>query len=330
MLSPTSSMLNPQLLFSMFLSSRPAFLIALILLSGCAESPNNVQGEQSKSSVNVAGASLYMQTIGEGEPIVFVHGGPGLDHSYFLPHVRPLAEHNQLVFYDQRSSGRSDIGDSTAFSLDQFVEDIDAVRAATGSQKVHLLGHSWGGLVAMRYALKHPDHLHSLMLVNTNAASAEIQQGVLQRLQSRITPANRAEQTALLQTEAFHTRQPDALTNYFRLNFKPTFFDTIKVDQLSFYFDSTFTQKSAALGRLRADTTVSSYDLYAELKNLDVPALIIHGSHDPATLEEVTLLQEAIPHSTLVQIEESGHFPFIEQPESFSSHIQTFLTNLGG
>ncbi len=315
---------------SMYSSAGISFVIALILLSGCAESPRSAQSQEGETSVHVAGADLFVETMGEGEPIIFVHGGPGLDHSYFLPHVRPLAEHNKLVFYDQRSSGRSDIGDSTAFSLDQFVEDIEVIRNQVGAQKIHLLGHSWGGLVAMRYALKHPDHLNSLILVNSNAASNEIQQRILERLQGRITPANRAEQTALLQTEAFHTRQPQALTDFFRLNFKPTFFDTTKVEQLSFYFDSTFTQKSAALGMLGKDTSLASYDLYADLEQLDVPTLIIHGSHDPATIEEVTLLQESIPESNLVMIEESGHFPFIEQPESFSSHIQTFLTNLGG
>lgn len=307
-----------------------AGMVFLLLLPGCTDSATEARQQSDENTVSVAGASLFVKTLGEGAPLLFVHGGPGLDHSYFLPHVRPLAESNTLVFYDQRSSGRSGIGEPTAFSMEQFIADLDRVRASTGVEKVHLLAHSWGGLIAMQYALSYPGRLNSLILVNPNAASAAIQQDVLERLQARVTPFRKAEQAALLQTEAFHRRDPAALTDFFRLNFKSSFYDTTKVEQLSFYFDSTFTRKSTALGQLRADSTLTAYDLYASLQTLDIPTLILHGSHDPSSPEEIALLQEAIPHSRLVQMDSSGHFPFIEQPELFSYHIQTFLTNLAG
>ncbi len=296
-----------------------------VLLTGCATPEHS---DVSEDTITVRGASLYVKTMGSGEPIVFVHGGPGLEHSYFLPHVADMAKTNTLVFYDQRANGRSGIGDTTAFTLDQFVEDLDAVRQHIKADKVHLLGHSWGGLIAMNYALKHQDKLHSLILMNTNAASAAVQEAAGQRLQARFTPADQEAQAALFQTEAFQKREPAALNEFFRLSFKHAFFDSEKTTDLAFYFDEHFAEKSAALGRLRADSTLPVYDLHENLGSLQIPTLIVHTTHDPLSLEDVSLIDHAIPGSKLVVIENSGHFPFIEQYEDFSRHIQDFLTDI--
>ncbi|MFK7845712.1 MAG: alpha/beta fold hydrolase [Rhodothermales bacterium] len=304
----------------------PSIALALLVLlfSGCT-TPG--PSEVSEDTVTVRDASLFVKTMGSGEPIVFVHGGPGLEHSYFLPHVAEMAKKNTLVFYDQRANGRSEIGDTTAFTMDQFVEDLDAVRQHIKADKIHLLGHSWGGLIAMRYALKHQDKLHSLILMNTNAASAAVQQAAGQRLQARITPADQEAQAALFQTEAFQKREPAALNEFFRLSFKSSFFDPEKTNELSFYFDEQFSEKSAALGRLRADSTLPFYDLHDNLGSMQTPTLIIHTTHDPLTLDDISLIDHAIPNSKLVVIENSGHFPFIEQYEDLSRHIQDFLTD---
>ena len=297
-----------------------------MLFTGCSTAESD-HSEISQDSVNVRGASLYVKTMGSGAPLVFVHGGPGLDHSYFLPHVAEMAKQNTLVFYDQRANGRSGIGDTTAFSLDQFVEDLEAIRRHIQADKIHLLGHSWGGFIAMQYALKYQENLHGLILMNTNAASAAIQDIAGQRLQQHFTTEDQEAQAALFQTEAFQKREPAALNKFFRLSFKHTFFDPEKTNALSFYFDEQFSEKSAALGRLRADSTLTSYDLHEQLSSLKTPTLIIHTTHDPLTVEEVSLIDEAVPNSKLVVIEESGHFPFIEQYDDLSRHIQDFLTD---
>ena len=123
------------------------------------------------------GTQLYYKTIGAGQPVVIVHGGPLLDHSYFLPSFEQLAQDFQLIFYDQRLSGRSDPNaDTSTIRMRVFVEDIEKLRDSLKLGRVHLLGHSWGGLIAMHYAIKHGTNLRSLTLSNSMSASSAIWQ----------------------------------------------------------------------------------------------------------------------------------------------------------
>ena len=99
-----------------------------------------------------------MHREGSGEPAIVIHGGPLLDHGYLQPYLAPLGDELELIFYDQRLSGRSDgVVDSASVRLDTFVDDIEALREALGLERVHLIAHSWGGLLAMKYATAHPD-----------------------------------------------------------------------------------------------------------------------------------------------------------------------------
>lgn len=117
-------------------------------------------------------SDVYYKTIGEGEPLLIIHGGPVLDHSYFLPHLEPLAKDCQLIFYDQRACGRSSVAiDSASMNLDGFVEDIEYIRRSLNLEKINVLGHSWGGLIAMKYGIAHDDKLDRMILSSPMAPS---------------------------------------------------------------------------------------------------------------------------------------------------------------
>src|SRR6478609_303987 len=97
--------------------------------------------------LKVNGTTLYVKVLGKGSPIIVVHGGPGLNHSYFLPHLNSLAATHQLIFYDQRACGKSSVDlDSTQMNLDWFVRDIEGIRKELKLGKVTILAHSWGGI----------------------------------------------------------------------------------------------------------------------------------------------------------------------------------------
>ena len=116
----------------------------------------------------VNGTHLYYEIIGKGAPLFVLHGGPGNSHSYFLPYLEPLSDEYQLFFYDQRGTGLSDGKmDLAAISIDQFVEDLEALRVAFGLEKISLMGHSWGAIIAIAYALKYQVHLAHLILVDS-------------------------------------------------------------------------------------------------------------------------------------------------------------------
>jgi proline iminopeptidase len=111
--------------------------------------------------VSVRNGKLFYRMPGKGVPLVVVHGGPSLNQDYLLPQLYKLAENNLVIFYDQRGSGRSleTKLDEKYINIDQFVEDLETLRISLGFDKFILMGHSWGGLLAMKYAVEHQENL---------------------------------------------------------------------------------------------------------------------------------------------------------------------------
>ena len=261
---------------SRVLPSAIGILAALLVVSCSSPEP----AAPIEGIIERAGATIYTKTMGSGAPILVVHGGPGLDHSYFLPYLEPLADDYQLIFYDQRASGRSSAGDSSAFTLDGFVADLEAVRAASGNERVHVLAHSWGAILALNYAMEHMDRVTSLVMVNPIAASTELQQAAALRLRERITPADSAITAQLMATPAFRQREPQALRAYFKMTFRPSFYDPDNVDKMELWFDERFAENSGMLRLLGADPAFMSYDLHSRLSALTLPVLVLFGVHD--------------------------------------------------
>jgi proline iminopeptidase len=180
----------------------------------------------------------------------------------------------------------------------------------------------------MRYAIEQPERLRSLILVNTNPASSSLQEAANARLQDRITPADSAARMEVISSNAFRDREPEALVAYFRVAFRPSFYDPALVSKLSFFFDDHYVTNSGMLQRLGADASFQAFDLHPFLEEVPVPVLILHGVHDPVSLDEITPMHEAFPDSRLVLMEESGHFPFVEKPDAFNAHVRQFLIEI--
>jgi proline-specific peptidase len=116
-----------------------------------------------------------LQNFGHGKPLVLAHGGPGASHDYFLPYLAPLARHYQLVFIDERGSGRSPaLENVSAYTVENMVEDVEAVRQGLSLGRISLLGHSYGGVLAQAYALKYQKNLSHLILASTFSSTGAI------------------------------------------------------------------------------------------------------------------------------------------------------------
>lgn len=295
--------------------------LLLFLSFGCRQQKDLYVEDGTKI---IDGIELYYKILGDGEPIVILHGGPGLDHSYFLPQMAELADDFQLIFFDQRLSGlsSSDI-DSTAISMDHFVEDVEGIRKALNLQKMNLMGHSWGGLLAMFYAIKHPDNLKSLILVSPTAASVSLMMKSQQILSQRFTQEDRLQRMQIVQSEAFKNGEPSAFADLFRLSFKPSFYQRALLDSLTLELPSNFAANSAKLQLLFRD--MGEYDIHSELSKIACRALIVHGDYDAIPLEAIDNIHQNIPNSEIVILENCGHFPFIETPEPFFEHIKKFM-----
>ena len=146
--------------------NRRAAYIGLAILTVLA--PLDASAQRARQGLlSLETARIFYEVVGEGEPIIVVHGGPGLDHEYLQPGLDALAIRSTLIYYDQRGTGRSAAAlDSTAINLDAFIEDIDALRQALGYERVSVLAHSWGALLGIEYAARHPEAIRGLILMN--------------------------------------------------------------------------------------------------------------------------------------------------------------------
>ena len=249
-----------------------------------------------------------------------------MDHSYFLPQMASLARRYKLVFFDQRASGKSDAEvDSSSMTVKTFVEDIDGVRRALHLGKVNLLGHSWGGLLAMRYALAHPDHLQSLILVNPTPATSAMRDSSFATMSRRRSPADTLAMSQIISSEGFKESSPETMTRLFRLLFKPVFADQRYADSLTLQFPADYALRRTMMNYLNRDVTIKSYDLRAGLRDLRCRALIIGGDHDMVPPEALNQIHHALSGSRLVIIRHCGHFPFIEAPQEFDKTIEQFV-----
>jgi proline iminopeptidase len=278
--------------------------------------------------VDVENARLYYTIVGTGDPIVVVHGGPGLDHTYLMPQMNLLTTGHKLVFYDQRASGNSSgMVDSVSINPDRFVEDLEGLRKALGLEKMNLLGHSWGGLLAMQYAIKYGQHMKSLVLMSSMGATSDCMDPFVKTRIERTTREDSVSMAALQTTPGFAARDPETMSKYMRILFKTYFFDRRFADSLSMQFNQNTASNLFPIFGLMAKY-FAKYDLYKQLAGIQCPTLIIQGDYDPFPAEFGRKIAQHIKNSQFLLIEHCGHFPYIERPEEFAHDCVTFWDNL--
>lgn len=310
----------------------------IVLLFSCKENPksaattptptqkeNPTPQEDDGQLRPVNGTKLYVKTIGQGEPILVIHGGPGLDHTYFLPQMEGLAKNHELIFYDQRASGKSSAKlDSTQISMDIFVDDIEAIRQGFQLEKINILGHSFGGILAMKYAMKYPEKVDKLILSNSSGASAEFMKKEATRLQERISDNDRFEQELIFKSKNFQAGKASAYEDLFRIFFRKEFVNQELADSLTLTFPEKFAQNSQLLGHLNKDMG-ANYDFSADLKKITAPTLVIYGDYEILAESAGKQIADLIPNAKYTLLEDCGHFPFIEKPEAYFGAINEFL-----
>jgi proline iminopeptidase len=274
------------------------------------------------------GVELYYRAIGRGEPIVVVHGGPGLDHTYLLPGMKGLAERHRVIFYDQRGVGQSEAAlDATTMSFDRFVSDIGDVRDAMGIDRVNLLAHSWGALPAIVYAARHPEHVKSLILMNPVEPGSRYREQTIQRQRRQRTPADSAAMAALVASAGFLTRDRMTMNAIYRNSFRSTFADTAKAKELLIDLDERTARDGGTVAALVMGG-LGSFDFWDELPKLRAPTLILWGDHDPLPEAVVQDMRDRIEGARLQVLRNTGHFPYIEAPDLLFQTIAEFLSRV--
>lgn len=273
---------------------------------------------------------LYYRTAGSGrDTVVVVHGGPGLSSAYLAPDLQRLAVGRTLFFYDQRGSGRSAaVRDTAELGIDDHVGDLERLRERLGLQRLTLVGHSWGGGVAVRYALTHPDRVRRLLLIAPLPPRADpYADEFLNAVTAELDSVERLQLAALDQMLPTADDPGEVCRERFTILFQ------------AYYVDSTAPDRSHgdicdippdALGRMETVNeaglnSLDDYDWRELAPVLRAPVLVVHGAGDPLPLQGSREWVDLLPDARLLVIPGAGHFPYLEQPERFFPAADAFL-----
>jgi proline iminopeptidase len=279
----------------------------------------------------VNASRLYIRDIGRGPAVIVLHGGPDFDHTYLLPELNRLSDSFHLIYYDQRGRGRSAQGvQPEDVTLESEIADLDAVRQHFGLDSAVLLGHSWGTVLALEYANRHPDRVSALILMNPAPASRD--DFLLFAKQAREqSAADLAQMKAIAATPAYEAGDPDMVAAYYRIHFKPAVQRAEHLDQMIAKLRASFTAdgilKARAIeDRLMDETwSASAHDLLPKLTGLRVPTVVIWGDHEFVPEPCAAHIASAIPDARLVTLKGCGHFAYLECPGAVRNAIDDFL-----
>jgi proline iminopeptidase len=276
-------------------------------------------GAAREGMVAVRGVELFVRRIGQGSPAVVLHGGPGAHHDYLLPGFDALADGRELIYYDQRGGGRSPVARDVAVGWTEHVADLEALRVTWGLERLTLAGYSWGGLLALLYAVSHPGRVGRLALVSPAPAwraAREQFEGTFAR--RNLDPAFQ-EARRQLRESGLRERDPAAFQQrIFELSVAPYFFDPERARELTPFRVTGRTQQEVW-------QSLGDFDLRPRLPELrEIPALVLHGEEDPIPIEAARTAAgligaefHALPHC--------GHVPYVEAFEAFRTLVGGFL-----
>lgn len=281
------------------------------------------------SYVDVNGTRLYCRGVGDGPPFMILHGGPGLSHDYqYAALTGLLADRFRLIFYDQRGSGRSDgADDRESLTMETFVEDVEGLRLALGLGRLNLAGHSFGGHIAMRYAITYPEHLSSLILIDSEAASEAVRLPYLRAYQDEhFTVSDQQRLDELRASEGFDS-DPAMFEAFFKIITDSYFFDRSKADLLPMKMSAEAIAKFRVTNAaIRED--IGDFDFHDRLGSISCPTLVLHAESGPLSPDGAMAIAERIDGATLVMFEACGHFLYIEKPDDFAGAIEAFFDTL--
>ena len=257
-------------------------------------------------------------------PLLALHGGPGSTHSYFAPLER-LADERPVVLYDQIGCGNSDRPDDIEWDVGVFREEVDTVREQLGLERIHLLGTSWGGMLAQEHVLAGADGIVSLVLSSTLAS---IDQWAIEQLRLRaalppdvIEVLDRHERDETYDDPEYEQAMEAYFDRHFYRGPKPR-------PELELMAAGKATDVYRAMQGPNEWTTtgvLKGWDTRERLGEIGVPTLVIRGRYDMCTDAIAATLVEGIPDAREVVLEESSHTPVLEESDRYLGVVGEFL-----
>lgn len=284
--------------------------------------------------VTVNGAKLWVVIAGQGDPVIIIPGGPGSSHFGYRS-FDSLAKDNQVVYFDAFGRGKSDTArDVKEYTLARDIEDIEGIRIALHFDKINVLGHSYGGVVAQGYAVKYPTHVSHLILANTfhsfimwqandDNSNHEIQTNYPEVWDSLMKIRDAGAISRDEKHQYFYAKVPYG----FLYAYNPDNFLGRAGRRYPHLFNpELYYQMVGKDGDFVVGNDIGNFDFRKDLKNLSMPVLIYGGRYDRVAVPYMMVkFKEYCPQAQFIMFEKSGHNPQVEEPAKLFLIIEKFL-----
>jgi len=277
---------------------------------------------------NTTAVPLYWAAYGtpRSDPLLVLHGGPGAHHDYLLPQMLELAKHHRLIFYDQRGGGQSRDESREPITWQTHVADLAAVIGEFQLGHPTIVGYSWGGLLAMLYAIEgnRPGSSQSLplpsrlILIDPAPAESSFRRAMESEFAARQQAPALLAKREELRASGLRDSNPEAYKKrLFELSVAGYFYNSDAARELTPF---------RVAGRIQDSVwrSLGDYDLLPSLRSLAIPALVLHGRDDPIPVQSSVKVADALG-ARLVLLEKCGHVPYVERPSALFSAMEGFL-----
>jgi parallel beta-helix repeat protein len=277
------------------------------------------------------GVRLFYRIEGSGpDTVVVLHGGPALGLAYLAPDLEPLGREHTLLFYDQRGVGRSWSERDVDLSVDRHIEDLEALRSHFGIGRLRLAGHSWGAMLAARYAAAYPEHVERMLFIDpmvpAKTYEAEAGSGARRAMQERLDSVSLAVLDSLVRAAAETPDPRGHCRTLFELLVPLYFADAAAAHRSRGDFCTGSDDAIRARSRVNAAIMGSvGDDVRPFLSRVRSPVLIVHGGSGAIPAEAMHAWADALPDARLMVISDAGHYLHVDRPDVFFPAALEFL-----
>ncbi len=315
-------------------------LAVAVAVAGCAQGAARPEPEAAgregprvrEGLTEVEGGRVWWRVVGDGDgtPLVLLHGGPGHPHDYLEP-LEALADERPVIFYDQLGCGRSDRpADPDLWRIDRFVEELHTLREALGLTKMHVLGHSWGSMLATDYLLAHGAGVDGVILdspvlsmrrflVDANALRAQLPEEVRAVI-------DRSEAAGTYDTDEFKAAYMEYIKRHL-LRIDP--FPASVMRTLEGAGDPVYASMWGP-SEFLVTGSLGSYEREDRLGEIRARSLLLSGRHDEVTPATAAAYQARLPGSRLVVFENGSHLKHLEETDRYLEVVREFLREADG
>lgn len=288
--------------------------------------------EPHEGLINVYGGKIWYKIVGAQKsktPLVVIHGGPGATHDY-LESITELSDQRPIIFYDQLGSGNSDLpNDNSLWNVERFVNELDSIIKRLTTDKVHLLGQSWGTMLAVDYMLTKNNQRVSSLILSAPCLSAELwvndQKKYLSELEIEIQHIiNEAE----INKDFSSSEYQNAMMLYYRKHMcnMPVWPEMLQ---------RTFAKMGQAVynymwgaSEFTVTGTLKNYERVKDLNSIKIPVLFTAGRYDEASPESTQIYKDNLPGSEIYIFEDATHSHHLEKTDEYNSLIRAFLNKV--